>query len=59
MLARDGYDPSFGARPLKRLVQKRILDPLALELIDGRIHEGMAVVAKVVDGRVTFSPQAS
>ena len=59
MLARDGYDPSFGARPLKRLVQKRILDPLALELIDGRIHEGMAVVAKVVDGRVTFSPQTS
>lgn len=59
MLARDGYDPSFGARPLKRLVQKRILDPLALELIDGRIHEGMTVVAKIADGRVTFSPQAS
>ena len=59
MLARDGYNPSFGARPLKRLVQKRILDPLALELIDGRIHEGMAVVARAADGRVTFSPQAS
>ena len=59
MLARDGYDPSFGARPLKRLVQKRILDPLALELIDGRIHEGMAVVARAADGQVTFSPQAS
>lgn len=59
MLARDGYDPSFGARPLKRLVQKRILDPLALELIDGRIHEGMTVVARAADGRVTFSPEAS
>ena len=59
MLARDGYDPSFGARPLKRLVQKRILDPLALELIDGRIHEGMTVVVRAADGRVTFSPQAS
>ncbi|RKW01458.1 MAG: AAA family ATPase, partial [Candidatus Saccharimonas sp.] len=59
MLARDGYDPSFGARPLKRLVQKRILDPLALELIDGRIREGMTVVARAADGRVTFSPQAS
>ena len=59
MLARDGYNPSFGARPLKRLVQKRILDPLALELIDGRIHEGMAVVARAADGRVTFSPEAS
>lgn len=59
MLARDGYDPSFGARPLKRLVQKRILDPLALELIDGRIREGMTVVARAADGRVTFSPEAS
>lgn len=59
MLARDGYDPSFGARPLKRLVQKRILDPLALELIDGRIHEGMTVVARAADGRVTFSPEVS
>ncbi len=59
MLARDGYDPSFGARPLKRLVQKRILDPLALELIDGRIYEGMTVVARAADGRVTFSPEAS
>ncbi len=54
MLARDGYDPSFGARPLKRLVQKRVLDPLALELIDGRIHEGMAVTASIANDRVTF-----
>ena len=54
MLARDGYDPAFGARPLKRLVQKRILDPLALELIDGRIHDGMAVTVSVADDRVTF-----
>lgn len=54
MLARDGYDPAFGARPLKRLVQKRVLDPLALELIDGRIHDGMAVTVSVVDDRVTF-----
>ena len=54
MLARDGYDPAFGARPLKRLVQKRVLDPLALELIDGRVHEGMAVTASVANDRVTF-----
>ena len=54
MLARDGYDPAFGARPLKRLVQKRVLDPLALELIDGRIHDGMTVTVSVADGRVTF-----
>ena len=54
MLARDGYDPAFGARPLKRLVQKRVLDPLALELIDGRIHDGMAVTVGVANDRVTF-----
>ena len=55
MLARDGYDPAFGARPLKRLVQKRVLDPLALELIDGQIHDGETVRVDVVDGRITFT----
>ena len=55
MLARDGYDPSFGARPLKRLIQKRVLDPLALELIDGRIHDGDTVKVAAVDDRVTFT----
>ena len=55
ILARDGYDPAFGARPLKRLVQKRVLDPLALELIDGRIHDGEAVRVDVVDSRITFT----
>ena len=55
MLARNGYDPAFGARPLKRLIQKRVLDPLALELIDGRIHDGETVRVDVVDGRITFT----
>ena len=55
MLARDGYDPSFGARPLKRLIQKRVLDPLALELIDGRIHDSDTVKVAAVDDRITFT----
>ena len=55
MLARDGYDPSFGARPLKRLIQKRVLDPLALELIDGRIHDGDTVKVAAVDDRIAFT----
>lgn len=55
MLARDGYDPSFGARPLKRLIQKRVLDPLALELIDGRIHDGDTVKVTTVDDRIAFT----
>ena len=55
MLARDGYDPSFGARPLKRLIQKRVLDPLALELIDGRIHDGDTVKVAAVNDRIAFT----
>ena len=39
-LARVGYDPVFGARPLKRAIQRRIMDPLALKLLDGEVHEG-------------------
>ena len=55
MLTRDGYDPSFGARPLKRLIQKRVLDPLALELIDRRIHDGDTVKVAAADDRITFT----
>ena len=55
MLAEDGYDPAFGARPLKRLIQKRILDPLALELIDGRIHDGDTIDVTAKDGTAVFT----
>jgi ATP-dependent Clp protease ATP-binding subunit ClpB len=48
-LAKEGYDPSFGARPLKRLLQKTIADPLALQLLDGSFLEGDQVQV-VVDG---------
>ena len=57
MLAEDGYDPAFGARPLKRLIQKRILDPLALELIDGRVHDGDTVDVTAKDGTAVFTKQ--
>jgi ATP-dependent Clp protease ATP-binding subunit ClpB len=40
MLAEKGYDPTFGARPLKRIIQNLILDELALEIIEGKIKEG-------------------
>ena len=39
-LAMDGYDPVFGARPLKRLVQHEIVDKVANEIIAGNVHEG-------------------
>ena len=35
-IAREGYDPVYGARPLKRAIQRRILDPLSLEILEGR-----------------------
>ncbi|NTU99290.1 AAA domain-containing protein, partial [Candidatus Falkowbacteria bacterium] len=43
MLAEKGYDPTFGARPLKRIIQNKILDELAMEIIEGKIKEGQEV----------------
>ncbi len=43
-LAREGYDPAYGARPLKRTLQKKVQDPLALMLLQGKFSEGEAVV---------------
>jgi ATP-dependent Clp protease ATP-binding subunit ClpB len=43
-LANAGYDPNFGARPLKRLIQREIQDPLALMLLSGEIHDGQTAV---------------
>ncbi len=48
-LAEHGYDPSFGARPLKRLMQKEIADKLALHLLEGRFSDGDTIKV-VVDG---------
>jgi ATP-dependent Clp protease ATP-binding subunit ClpB len=42
-LAKEGYDPAYGARPLKRTLQRKIQDPLALMLLDGKFSEGDTV----------------
>lgn len=44
-LAEAGYDPVFGARPLKRAIQRSLQDPLALFLLDAEIEEGTRIVA--------------
>jgi ATP-dependent Clp protease ATP-binding subunit ClpB len=50
-LAREGYDPAYGARPLKRTIQRRLQDPLALMILDGKFAEGdTAVVDLSVTG---------
>ena len=48
-LARKGYDPAYGARPLKRLLQKEVLDPLALKLLGGELSDG-DVASVTTDG---------
>jgi ATP-dependent Clp protease ATP-binding subunit ClpB len=55
LLAEEGYDPVYGARPLKRTIQKRILDPLAMKVLEGSFTEGDTVVVDVHDGQVTFT----
>jgi ATP-dependent Clp protease ATP-binding subunit ClpB len=54
-LAKEGYDPAYGARPLKRVIQQKILDPLSMEILDGRIHEGQTIHADVSGGELKFS----
>jgi ATP-dependent Clp protease ATP-binding subunit ClpB len=53
-LADKGFDPQFGARPLKRVIQNQILDDLALQIIENKIKDGDKVKVDVVNGKVTF-----
>lgn len=54
-LATEGYDPAYGARPLKRVIQNRLLDPLSLDLLDGRFKDGDTISVDIRDGEYTFS----
>ena len=54
MLAEQGYDPSFGARPLKRLIQTKILDPLALEIIDGKVKDEDSLMVIIENNKIVF-----
>jgi ATP-dependent Clp protease ATP-binding subunit ClpB len=53
-LVREGYDRAYGARPLKRAIQKRVLDPLALRVLEGGFGEGDTVVVDRGAGGLTF-----
>ncbi len=55
LIAREGYDPVYGARPLKRAIQKEILDPLSLQILEGKIHEGQTIRVDVKAGAMTFT----
>jgi ATP-dependent Clp protease ATP-binding subunit ClpB len=54
-IAREGYDPVYGARPLKRVIQKRILDPLSLDILEGKFHDGQTIRADERDGTIVFT----
>ncbi len=54
-LIEEGYDPAFGARPLKRVLQRRIVDEMAVRLLQNEIREGDHVVVDSVDGQLTFT----
>jgi ATP-dependent Clp protease ATP-binding subunit ClpB len=49
-----GYDPTYGARPLKRVIQKRLVDPLALAILEGRFTAGDTVRVDAADGELVF-----
>ena len=54
-LADEGYDPVYGARPLKRAIQKHLLDPLSLDVLEGRFKDGDRVTAAMKGGKVVFA----
>jgi ATP-dependent Clp protease ATP-binding subunit ClpB len=54
LLGNLGYDPTYGARPLKRVIQKRLVDPLALALLEGRFVAGDTVLVGASEGELAF-----
>jgi ATP-dependent Clp protease ATP-binding subunit ClpB len=54
LIIEEGYDPVYGARPLRRTLQRRLLDPLALAVLDGTVRDGSTVRADVRDGRLVL-----
>jgi ATP-dependent Clp protease ATP-binding subunit ClpB len=54
LLAREGYDPVYGARPLRRTIQKEILDPLSIDILEGKVREGQTVHVDAKDGVLEF-----
>jgi len=53
-LAHAGFDPVYGARPLKRTIQHLIQDPLAVKILEGDIREGSHIKVDLKDGKLVF-----
>jgi ATP-dependent Clp protease ATP-binding subunit ClpB len=54
LIAREGYDPVYGARPLKRAIQRKILDPLSIDILEGKVREGQTIHVDARDGALEF-----
>jgi ATP-dependent Clp protease ATP-binding subunit ClpB len=54
VIAREGYNPVYGARPLKRAIQHLLLDPLSINILEGKFGEGQTIIADAKNGRVEF-----
>jgi ATP-dependent Clp protease ATP-binding subunit ClpB len=59
LLAREGYDPVYGARPLKRLIQRRLQDPVAMAILEGRFREGDTVTVDAAGDAVVIGGGAA
>ena len=58
LLGNLGYDPTYGARPLKRVIQKQLVDKLALKILEGEFREGDVVKVDADNGELVFGVQA-
>jgi ATP-dependent Clp protease ATP-binding subunit ClpB len=54
LLATEGYDPAFGARPLKRTIQRMVQNPLAMALLEGKFKDGDAIAARAAGSHLVF-----
>ena len=59
LLGNLGYDPTYGARPLKRVIQKQLVDKLALKLLEGEFQPGDTVTVDASGGELAFAKGAA
>jgi len=58
-LVEKGYDPAYGARPMRRSVERHLEDPLAEELLRGALHEGEPIQVVAEEGKLVFRQEAA
>jgi len=59
LLGREGYDPTFGARPLKRTIQRLVQDPLSLKLLQRELNDGDTVTVDAEGEKIVLRPKAA